>query len=371
MQNRRQLTILHTEASNGWGGQEIRILSEAEWFRDQGYRVLIANPSNGQLNAKARQKDFEVFDIPFEKKTQVADFFKLCNLILEQKPNVLGTHSSVDSWVGLLAASLCRVPCRLRYRHVSTPVHNNWFNRFQYTSLCDKIITTGECISAPLRETFQLPSDKVRTIFTGINVPTDLPDRDASRLALAEELGLTSDSRFIGMVAVLRSWKGHSYLIDAFDQIAEQFPKHHLVLAGNGPQEYLQIQIAKCKHKDRMHLLGHRESPWSVFRALDVAVLASYKNEGIPQTGLQAMFAETPFLGTRVGGIPEIINHLKTGILVEPADAVAMADGLTTLLSDDRLRAEISSQALHFARTQAMMDLCGQAVESLISDSRN
>jgi len=118
-----KLTILHTEASNGWGGQEIRILSEAEWFRDQGYRIILANPQNGQLNAKARARGFEVFDIPFEKKTQLRDFFRVRKLIQDHKPDVIGTHSSVDSWVGLLAASLCRVPCRLRYRHVSTPVH--------------------------------------------------------------------------------------------------------------------------------------------------------------------------------------------------------------------------------------------------------
>ena len=104
-----KLTILHTEASNGWGGQEIRILSEAEWFRDQGYRIILANPQNGQLNAKARARGFEVFDIPFEKKTQLRDFFRVRKLIQDHKPDVIGTHSSVDSWVGLLAASLCRV----------------------------------------------------------------------------------------------------------------------------------------------------------------------------------------------------------------------------------------------------------------------
>ena len=365
-----KLTILHTEASNGWGGQEIRILSEAEWFRDQGYRIILANPQNGQLNAKARARGFEVFDIPFEKKTQLRDFFRVRKIIKDHKPDVIGTHSSVDSWVGLLAATLSRVACRLRYRHVSTPVHNNLFNRFQYTSLCDHIITTGDCISEPLRKAFQLPVEKVRTIFTGIDVPTTLPDRNDSRIALAQELHLPGSSRFVGMVAVLRSWKGHAYLIEAFDQIADQFPAHHLILAGNGPQSHLQTQIDDCRHNDRIHLIGHRENPWMVFRALDVAVLSSFKNEGIPQTGLQAMFAETPFLGTRVGGIPEIIEHMKTGVLVDPADSRSLSDGLQTVLTDANLRNEIASQALNFAQTNATMDICGKAVECLIKAGR-
>jgi glycosyltransferase involved in cell wall biosynthesis len=272
--------------------------------------------------------------------------------------------------VGLLAASLCRVPCRLRYRHVSTPVHNNPFNRFQYTSLCDRIITTGECISGPLRESFHLSKEKVRTIFTGINVPTNLPGRNEARLSLTQELHLPSSSRFVGMVAVLRSWKGHAYLIEAFDQIADQFPDHHLILAGTGPQKHLQAQIDACKSKNRMHLIGHRENPWPVFRALDVAVLSSVKNEGIPQTGLQAMFAETPFLGTTVGGIPEIINHMQTGFLVAPSDATVVADGLKTLLTDSNLRKEIASKALHFAQTNATMDICGKAVECFVKAGR-
>ena len=169
------------------------------------------------------------------------------------------------------------------------------------------------------------------------------------------------------MVAVLRSWKGHAHLIEAFDQIANQFPYHHLIVAGNGPQKHLQAQIDACKSKNRMHLIGHRENPWPVFRALDVAVLSSVKNEGIPQTGLQAMFAETPFLGTKVGGIPEIIKHMQTGFLVAPSDASALANGLKTLLTDANLRNEIASQALHFAQTNATMDICGKEVESLIT----
>ena len=116
-----------------------------------------------------------------------------------------------------------------------------------------------------------------------------------------------------------------------------------------------------------MHLIGHRENPWPVFRALDVAVLSSVKNEGIPQTGLQAMFAETPFIGTTVGGIPEIIENMKTGFLVAPSDAIALADGLKTLLTDSNLRNEIASQALHFAQSNATMDICGKAVECLIT----
>ena len=119
-----------------------------------------------------------------------------------------------------------------------------------------------------------------------------------------------------------------------------------------------------------MHLIGHRENPWPVFRALDVAVLSSVKNEGIPQTGLQAMFAETPFLGTTAGGIPEIIDHMKTGVLVAPSDATALADGLTKLLTDTNLTKEIASQALHFAQSNATMDICGKAVECLVKAGR-
>lgn len=229
----KKLKIIHTEASHGWGGQEIRILTEANWFQKKGHSILFILPKESTLYQRV-STIFPTYILAFTPKSQLLDLWRIFRIFQQERPDVVATHSSVDSWVGLLGAKLAGVPTKVRYRHVSTPVANHTFNRFQYHNLCDCIITTGDCVRTPLINHFSLQSQKVHTIPTGLEPPSELPRRSVARTALIQELGLPETSRFIGQVSVLRSWKGHTYLIQSWEKIAPRFPDHHLVLVGGG-----------------------------------------------------------------------------------------------------------------------------------------
>lgn len=361
------LTIVHTEASDGWGGQEIRILSEAKWFRAQGHRVVLVAPAHAQLTKRVGEAGFETHVLPFTKGSQALDVFRLGRLLRQLRPQVLGTHSSVDSWVGLLAGRMCGVPALLRYRHVSTPVKPNWPNRWQYRSLCEHTLTTGECIRQALIESTGVAPERVTSVPTGIEPPKNLPEREAARLALCGELKVPPTSRFLGCVAVLRSWKGQSHLMAAFDSLADKFPEHHLVLVGDGPGwEGLNKVKDQMKARERIIFTGHQSDPWRFFRGFDAAVLPSTKNEGIPQSLLQAMFAECPVLGSQAGGIPEIVRQGETGLLVPPADAGALALGLEEILRKPEEAQRRVRAALEFVRRGFLLEGMGRKVLGII-----
>lgn len=362
-------TILHTEASNGWGGQEIRILTEARWMRNRGHRVVIAGPGNGRLFQKAREEGFETAAVPFEKGTQAGDLFRVMGLLKRLRPDVVATHSSVDSWVGLAAARLRGIPCAVRYRHVSTPVKNSAANRFLYRKLCDRIITTSETTSRCLRNDFRLPDGRVKTIATGVAGPGELPAREDARRRLCGELGLDGDARFIGCVAVLRSWKGHRFLMDAFEIVADSHPDVHLVLVGDGPiRKTLLEKREKAACPERIHLVGHRDDPWPYYRGMETIVLASVKNEGIPQSLLQSMLAGTPVIGTNVGGIPEIVSPGRTGLLVEPGDPRQLAEAVAGLLDGAFDKSRIVSQARQMVEECYSLDRMGEQVCSVFQE---
>ncbi len=332
---KKKLTIVHTEASDGWGGQEIRIFTECLWLRQQGHKIIIFAPSHSQIYQRAKAEGLEVFHVQFAKSSQLTDIFKVFRLLKKIKPDVIGTHSSVDSWVSLIAGSLAGIRCRLRYRHVSTPVRNSALNRWQYQKLCHHIITTADCISNSLIKNLNISEKKVSTIPTGLNPPDQLIDKDTARINLAKELGVSTDSRFIGQISVLRSWKGHIFLIDAFEQLADSFQSLHLVLVGDGPcMQILTNHVANLKSKNRIHFVGHKTDPYQYFRAFEGAVLASTKNEGVPQSLLQAMWAECPVIGTNVGGIPEIVLDKTTGTLIPPSDSVSLENAITDNLQN-------------------------------------
>jgi glycosyltransferase involved in cell wall biosynthesis len=359
------LTILHTEASDAWGGQKIRILSEALWMREQGHRIILVTPGEGQLFKNAQEAGLEVESLALAKKTQLGDFFAMRRLLRRYQPQVVATHSSVDSWVGLLAARSCRIRT-VRFRHVSTGVGAHSLNRIQYGKLADAVVTTGNCIGQQLIDELGVPAERVHTIATGVRVPAELAEREDARRILATELRLPETARFIGQVSVLRSWKGHAFLIEAFRMLAAEFPGHHLVLVGDGPiRGTIEALIAYSGLASRIHLTGHRSDPWPAFRAFDVATLASTKNEGIPQSGIQAMFAGTPFVGTNVGGIPEIIDDGTSGLLVPGSDAAELAGAIRRFLQDSNFAASCAEQARQKALANHTLDAMGTKMVAL------
>ncbi len=364
---RHPLTIVHTEASNGWGGQDIRVLHEAEWFRAQGHDIHLVTPPEGELFKRAVAAGFYPVPMGLNKKSRFGDFFRLRALFKKLKPDVVGTHSSIDSWVGLLAAKSTGVPCRLRYRHVSTPVKPNAANRWMYQVLATHIITTSNAVSRHLVEMLSVAPAQVTCVATGVEIPPVLPDRETARRALAAELGLPESVRFIGQISVLRTWKGHCDLISAFDQLAARRPELHLVLVGEGPYRWKVEQDRDAAvFRERIHLTGHRENPWPLFRAMDVCCLCSTGNEGIPQALIQAMLAGTPAVGTGVGGIPEIVRPGETGLLVPPAAPEKLAEAVGDLL-DHPDRAEILAEtAACRMRTGYSPDIMGNAVLAIV-----
>ncbi|MGB9602717.1 MAG: glycosyltransferase family 4 protein [Limisphaerales bacterium] len=360
----KRLTIIHTEASNGWGGQEIRILTESRWFRGRGHRVLIGCVEDGILYRKALEDGFEVKSFSFKKRTTLIDIIRLARWFKKVKPDVVATHSSEDTWSGLVAGRIARIPVLIRYRHVSVPIKPNLANKVLYKKLCDCVITTASCIKEELTRLADVEESRVKTIPTGIHPPAFTMDREMARMGLAKTLNLPLNARFIGCVAVLRGWKGHRYLLEAFDAIAEKIPDYRLIIAGDGPaKEGLLMLREQLSHKEKIHFIGHQNDTFNLFWGFELAVLASVKNEGVPQSLLQAMFAGCPVLGTKIGGIPDIIKQGETGWLVEPNSAQSLAEGILNAITNYSESKRMAENALKFVNENFTLEKMGKTVE--------
>ena len=233
--------------------------------------------------------------------------------------DILNTHSSLDSWVGTLAwRSLRNRPLLVRTRHLSTLVRDNRPTRWLYQTPA-AIITTGKVTKDLLIERLGVPARRIFSIPTGVELAEFAP-QEKSRELLAQ-LQIPADAFIFGCVAVLRSWKGHLDLLEAFHEILQQGARAFLLLVGEGPYRVvIEEKIAQLGVQHRVRLAGFRDqvAPW--FALMDVKVLASYANEGVPQSLLQALAMARPVVGTTVGGIPEVIVDAETGLLVPPRD---------------------------------------------------
>jgi glycosyltransferase involved in cell wall biosynthesis len=136
-------TVLHTESSPGLGGQEIRTLSEARWTMERGWRVILACPREGRLYERAREAGIEAVAVPMKAAWDARTVWRLAGLIKRERVDLVHTHSSVDAWLGGMAARAARVPV-VRTRHVSIAIRRG-FNPV-YAWLADRVITSGDAI---------------------------------------------------------------------------------------------------------------------------------------------------------------------------------------------------------------------------------
>jgi len=339
------LFIAHTESSAGWGGQEIRVLTEAAGFINRGHRVVVYGAPGSRIVAEAPRFGVPVAELPIATK-RPRGVLALVGAFRVQPPDVVNTHSSTDSW---LAALACRwlvarrrpAPVLVRTRHVSVPVPNDRGTRWLYRKATARIVTTGDALRARLIRDNNVDPDRIDSIPTGIDAARfGALDRSAARAAF----GLPGDAPLVGIVATLRSWKGHRFLIDALGRMRHRDAR--LVIVGDGPQRAaLEAQVAAADLGARVTFAGQQDdvAPW--LAALDVFVLPSYANEGVPQALLQAMFAGIPCVTTDAGAIPEIAIDDGTAVVVKKEDPDALARGIDALLADPVRAATLARNA--------------------------
>jgi glycosyltransferase involved in cell wall biosynthesis len=359
------MRILHTEASKGWGGQEIRILDEAAGFIARGHDVHVAAPADAPIIAAAEARGIPSHAVSVDRKN-ARSLRALARLISEFKPNVIVTHSSSDSWLaGAFHRFVHRRPAIVRLRHISTPVARGLQNRWLYGRAPRRVVTTGEAIRTMLIERLKLDPMHVVSIPTGTDLGRFRPgDKTAARATL----GLPANKPIVGIVATLRSWKGHRFLVSAMSD--PRLAGAHLVIVGDGPQnDNLKQQIETLGLQERISLAGRHDNvvPW--LQAFDIFALPSTGNEGVPQALMQAMACELPVVTTRAGAIPELAHDEKTALIVPTEDSDALAANIDRLLRDGELgrklgqaaRAKVEKSYSRDGMLDAMADVFRQA----------
>ena len=260
-------------------------------------------------------------------------------------------------------------PCVILSRHVTAAVRDSWYNRRLYRDLCHRVLTTSNAAARQISKDLDVDGARIRTVPSGIVPPARMMPKGAARQALAAELKRPSTTRFIGFVGRLSPEKGLPDLADAFAAIQDHCPDHDLVLAGEGGyREALSARIWEKGIGSRVHLTGHRENPWPLFRAFDCKVLASPENEGIPQSLLEAMFARCPVIGTAVGGIPDIIRHGETGLLVRPGDPADLGAAILETVDDPGAAACRAEAAHEVVLRSHSIDRMGETLLGLYGD---
>jgi glycosyltransferase involved in cell wall biosynthesis len=366
----RQWRILHSESSLGWGGQEVRVFAELCWMRAQGHWVALAAHPRSTIARQAKAEGIPFYSLQTHKALLPLEVLRLAAWLVRHRVDVVNTHSSNDGWLAGVAARLAVRPMLIRSRHIEVDYPNRFWSGLGFRSLPDHVLTTSRRIADRLIQELDVPPEKIDCVPTGVDLERFRPDLVGT---LRQEMGLGPEVELVGMISVLRSWKGHATFLDAATAILARVPgRAHFVIAGDGPgRQELVEKVAQSPCRDSVTLLGHRDDVPNVLASLDVLTLPSFAHEGIPQIILQAQAMGRAVVATTVGGIPEIVEDGVNGLLVPPRDAPALAEKITFLLNNPSLRRRLGKAARAQVETEFSLDNMGRRLLWLYEDVKH
>lgn len=331
------MNILHTEASRGWGGQELRILSEIKAMRLRGHTVWLTAAPDSELVRRTAGTSDAPFTLPFAGKFDRATIRGLREFMLREKIDVLNTHSSIDGWNGALACRTMPKVRLVRTRHLSIPVKRNWPTRWVY-GRPHAVVTTGEALRLQLINVNRMRPEKLLSIATGVDLSRFNP-LAYSRDKIRREFSVPDDAPLVGMIAMMRPMKGHVVLMAALPTIVAAVPHVRFLIVGdvldeNPMPKMLRAEVARLGFSDRVFFAGLRQDIPDVLAALDLKVLPSVSDEGVPQSLTQAMAMGVSVVSTTVGAIGEVVEEGVTGRQVAPHDVTGFAAAVIAQLTD-------------------------------------
>lgn len=239
--------------------------------------------------------------------------------VRELQPDIVHAHMMT----GVVLARALRAG--FGYALVST-VHNEFQRSAVFMGLADRIIAVSNAVAQSMAQR-GIPQKKLQVISNGtLGSPRTRK--------IGEYIPVSLKRPAIATVAGMYRRKGIAELIDAFAQIALDFPEAHLYLVGNGPDRAMfEAQAQSTSVSDRIHFEGFQSEPQRYLLATDIFVLASHRDPS-PLVIPEAREAGCAIIASNVDGIPEALNGGQAGLLVPPADSPALAAALVQLLSD-------------------------------------
>jgi glycosyltransferase involved in cell wall biosynthesis len=342
------LRIAHVLSSFGMGGQERVALALAGAQVDLGHDVAaisLAPLPHGPIAGELRARGVKVYSVPKGAAFDARAVVRLAELVRETDVDVVHTHNPQPLAYGAPAGRLARSAV-VHTKHGVNPDGGRrlWLRRIG-GHLAHAYVAVSEATSEVARRNHECPASRLRVIPNGIDLAAYCPDHTA-RLAVRAELDVPADAILVGTVGRVSVEKDHALLVRAIGPLLG--PRLRLVIVGDGPA-MPEVREAAADRAPWVILAGMRADVPRVLSSLDVFVLSS-RSEGLPLALVEAMASGLPVVATGVGGVAEVLDGGRAGLLVPPRDEHALRARVSELIGDHCAATELGARARTRAR---------------------
>lgn len=358
--------VAHVIGTLRTGGAERQLVNYLMAADRRDFRhTVVCLEARGELAETVEAAGIPVVRMPIRTRMAPVCLARFARWYREQGVCVVHAHMHDSALWGRLAGRLAGVPVLMTTEHgkelwkgpvrVAIDHHlSGWTARH--------IAVARDGMEIRLRRERYAPG-KMVLIPNGVPIPDEsgnLPGRQRVR----EEFGIDADTPLLGTVGRIVVAKGYEHMIEAMGHIRRRHPKAKWLAVGDGDQRQdLTARTAQAGLGDAVIWAGRRSDIGDLLAAMDVWVMSSIR-EGLPVALLEAMAAGRPIVATSVGGIPDAVRHGVEGLIVAPADAVALAEGIGRMLDEPAFASGLAAAA----RARAVKEYAIEAVAARIED---
>lgn len=333
------------------GGGEISLLQLLEGLDRRQWRPVVVVPADGPVadRCRALQVPTHVVPLPGLRRVRggvVRAVLTLKRLARETDACLFHANGSRAMVYAGLAGLLVRRPVLW---HVRVADRDPLLDPL-LAPLASRIVVISRAVASRFRGA---AARRVRCVYNGVDLERFSPR--SPRPGLREALGVSGEGPVIASAGRFVAYKGYDHLIEAARLLNARRPDVEWVIAGDG--ELRAPLEARCRNTGlthQVHFLGWRDDLPDVFALADLFVSPAI-GEHFGRVLIEAMAMGKPVVATASGGVPEIVVHGETGLLVQPADPAALAEAVHTLLADPGLRRRLGGAAR--ARVEAEFSL--------------
>lgn len=328
------MKVLHVDTGREWRGGQTQMLHLLAARRDP---VVVA--PDAPIRARLESMGLDVRPVAFRGAWW--GFRALADIVGDVKPDLIAAHTSHAHGHALLAGGDRPV---VVHRRVDFVPGRDPLTRRKYAGPAG-YVAVSEAIGRILQGAGVGP-DRIAVVPDGVD-PAPFQARHDGK-AVRRELGIPEDAWVVGAVGALVPHKGHRHLVEALAWLDGRGKRVWGVVAGEGPRRgELEALAKKWDIASQLRLLGARDDVPRLLSAFDVFCQPSVE-EGMGQAVVEAMVAGVPVVVTGAGGLPEVVEDMRTGLVVPPGDGAALSRALLAALRGRERaleRAEAARQA--------------------------
>ena len=326
-----RLNVVHIVEDLKIGGLEKVIATIATGLDKENFNVMVwCLSKGGQIYDELKTAGIAVETLNMKSWRNPLFLLSLALKFRRSKVDIVHAHGYTATTIGRLAAFLAGVKVILAHIHSTYYdfTGKQFFIEKLFSFFTDKIICCSEAVAEFAERDEGINRNKIKVVYNGI---------DVDRFAMVSTVKSEQKNRFtVGCVASLVEHKGHKYLLGAAKQVLKVLPDRvRFMLVGDGPlRKELESYCRELGISDSVGFIGSVNNVEAFIGTFDISVLVSSRREGLGIALIEAMACGIPVIGTRIGGIPEIIEDKRNGLLVEPNDERAISEAIISMCNN-------------------------------------